>query len=97
MNVWQMIKSDNISAVVNSKSCKRTQNNGVDASHVAFNVENVKAGGMQLLITKFCTFAEPQQLNLYNTILTPKPYKHISYTLIREDVCIDEIGRPPKA
>ena len=97
MHTWHMIKSDNLFAVVHSKSCQRMQNNGIDTNHVAFNVENDQTDGMQLLLTKFCTFAEPQKHILYNIMLTPKPYKHICYTLIRKDVCIDDIGRPPRA
>lgn len=97
MHAWHMIKSDNLFAVVHSRSCQRMQNNGVDTSHEAINVEDDQADVIQLLLTKFCTFAEPQKHIIYNIMLTSKPYKHISYTLIREDVCIDDIGRPPRA
>jgi hypothetical protein len=95
---WHMIRKGDQSTVTFYKSCKRVQDNN-DDSHQGFFFRPAgdQSDNLRLQLTKFCTFAEPQMQIPYCTLLTPTPFHYTIYTPHREDVCIDDVGRPPKA
>jgi len=97
LHAWHMIRKGDQSTVTLSKNCKRMQHNNDDTTHGIFRAAGDQADNLRLMLTKFCTFAEPQMQNPYCTLFSSTPFYHACYTLHREEVCIDDVGRPPRA
>jgi len=97
LHAWHMIRKGDQSTVTLSKSCKRMQDKNDDSTQGFFRSDGDQAESLRLLLTKFCTFAEPQLQIPYRTQLNATTFHYTGYTLLREDVCIDDVGRPPRA
>ncbi|HHX32023.1 MAG TPA: hypothetical protein GX712_05485 [Bacteroidales bacterium] len=88
LHAWDVILKGNQSTFITNKTCNRLQGENNDSE--------ANSNSQKQLITKFCTFAEPQFLTPYRTILTPSTLHFTCYTPQREEVCLSDVGRPPK-
>jgi hypothetical protein len=93
LHAWDMIRKGDQSTVTLTKSCKRQG----DTDQGFFHAAGDQAENLRLQLTKFCTFAEPQLLAPYHSLLVPNPFYFTCYTLHREDVWVEDTGRPPRA
>jgi len=93
---WHLIRKGDQSTVTLSKSCKLMLDNNGDSTQGIFHFAGDENGNLRLILTKFCTFAEPQQQLPYRTLLTPTSFHYTCYTLHRDDVCIVDIWCPPR-
>lgn len=97
LHAWDMIRKGDQSTVTLTRSCKRAQKNQGDTDQRFFHADGDQAESLRLQLTKFCTFAEPQLLAPYHSLLNPTPFHFTCYTLHREDVWFEDAGRPPRA
>ncbi|QRX63392.1 hypothetical protein JS578_11065 [Dysgonomonadaceae bacterium zrk40] len=97
MHAWDMIRKGDQSTVTLTRSCKRAQKNQGDTDQGFFHADGDQTESLRLQLTKFCTFAEPQLLAPYHSLLNPTPFHFTCYTFHREDVWFEDAGRPPRA